>query len=280
MSIEQTQNHEIKSLSKRRREELRRHWNGVMVDPFAFTPHEERERGLTVEKAEEENRKLGMFAADFLKQVITYLGRKNTRQERLARSAKVVDVGSGKNHASHWLDAAVEAGLGTLSIDVSDIACGIAESDLRVQWDNISSPKESHQAPIVRQGEIQTILAEPESIELDTESVEIWYFCRLLGCLSEASARAVLQEVGWVSLSEGADPEGKRAVVIVNAFKDDNQNITSKTSILRSKESVLRHLSVGAGREVKVVHHISHEETYKYFAKTVSAMTIMANTQL
>ena len=92
---------------------------------------------------------------------------------------------------------------------------------------------------------------------------------RLVVC-PRRSAKFVLQEMGQISLSLGEDENNR--IVVVNALKDNNSDVAAQTMRLFSKRMLLRNISIGAGRPVRVYK----EESYKYFKKIVSALSIGA----
>ncbi len=282
-SLEQTQ---ILYVNLQRQRRLRKMWNKRLRNPYAFTPYSERGR-VTVEQAVEENVRFGSFAADYMWRAIGRVapGDEASRLERWAERRKIVGVGFGKKYDSQWLKEVSEVGMETWWIDISDFACRLAKKDLKAQWKNVlkdirpSEEKDTIESreklpypPKVVCGEIRSILADPELVRLDLDSVDIWYFCRLLGCLSNSSMEMVLERVGEVSLSSLADPHRKKAVVVINALKDHNPDAVEKTTTVRTKQEILEKLSAGAGRPVQAFN----EEYYQYFSKKITAMTIMA----
>jgi len=225
--------------SLEQREKLRKYWNERLSDPLAFVPIEERQRGITAEEADIENVRFGVFASSYLKKIIGALTEEADIYRRAVTGRKIIYSGFGKGFDfgrggadSKWLSEATKAGLSTWLIDVSDLACEWAKEEVDRQWQSIPPPPEPiiYYRPIVRQAEIQTLLAEPESVALDLETVEIWYLSRLLGCLPKASAEAVLNQIGSKTFSPAVDPQKKNAVVIVNALCGDNKRIKSDTS--------------------------------------------------
>lgn len=125
--------------------------------------------------------------------------------------------------------------------------------------------------------EIQSLLAEPHHVELDLTSVEVWYLCRLLNCLSTKSAKIVLQEIGRTALAPGPNSSKRGAVIIINALlSDQNPSVDTcgvpATSITRSKRMIMANLALGAGCPVEP----RYVEYYDYFGKLVTAMTVMA----
>ncbi|OHA18572.1 MAG: hypothetical protein A2664_02955 [Candidatus Taylorbacteria bacterium RIFCSPHIGHO2_01_FULL_46_22b] len=262
----------IPSLSLRKQRGLQEYWNRRLLDPLVFVPSDELERGVDEQVATEQNVRLGSFAARYFSETISQKTTARTRARRLAERRIIVAVGFGKGYDSEWLAAAHSAGFQTWWIDVSDYACELARESLGKQQEQISHSAQSPLEPVVVCGEIQSILADPESVGLDLGRVSFWYFCRLLGCLSKPSFRAVLQQVGWESLASDGDPYRSNAVVIINAMKDYNAHFASQTSLLHTQRSLTKNLTIGAGRRVEIINDQHHQ----YFTKTVTAMTCVA----
>ena len=273
-------------MQARRQRRLRALWNKRLEDPYAFIPDLERGR-ITVEEAVQENVRFGSWAADYMWRAIGRIakGDEALRSVRLAERRKIMAVGFGKRYDSQWLKEVSEVGLETWWVDISDFACRLAKKDLKMQWNKvrrdivpkgqmntIASRENLPYPPKVICGEIRSILAKPHLVALDLDTVDIWYFCRLLGCLSDFSMGMVLEHVGEVSLSSAADPERKKAVIVINALKDHNPDAIEKTTTVRKKQVLLEKLSSGAGRPVIA----RNEEYYQYFSKKITAMTIMA----
>ena len=247
---------------------LTKKWNKIVADfEEAFVPHE-RKGKVDFTEVFAQNRNLGEFASQRQKQNF----RQSTREDRLRRivgKKKVVGVGYGRGYDSLSLEESVLAGFELLWIDVSDVACDIAKSDLMEQFERLRS-QGVHSNPVVKQGEIRSILANPGSIGLDLSTVEIWCFCRTLTCLSEKSAKIVLQQLGRASLSQEADPEGNNRIELVAAMRDDNPNRIGKDSKLYTRESILDNVARGAGRSVEA----TCESQCKYFDQIYTGMSI------
>jgi len=263
----------IKALSVARQAKLRRLWDERVKNPSAFVPSVEKDRGLSDAQARAVNKRFGEFASDYLKRTIGRLTCDTDIDRRLKGNRKIVAVGYGRGYDSMWLREATEAGFQTWWVDVSAVAWLWATADLGAQFKEVeNSASGCYHEPIVKIFEIQSLLADPEKIKLDLGSIEIWYMCRLLNCLSTPSARVVLQEIGRTCLGFDVDPFKFNAVVIINALADQNTTDESKTSIVRSKKMILANLRRGAGRPVES----RFVEFYQYFGKLVTAMTIMA----
>ncbi len=258
-------------ISLSQQEELKLKWNQVISSSEAFLPHERRHK-VGVKEAIEENKQLGAAAVGFLKLILKQLGREK-RAERARSEKKVVAVGYGRGYDSNWLYEAAIAGFKTWWIDVSDVACGMAWEDLISQVSAIEAKKAKVECPLpsVREGEIYTVLMNPESINLDLDSVSIWYLCRTLGCLYEESVPFVLQTMGH-SLAKEVDPSGENQIVIVNALREDNPNYESRTSVLYSKAMIQKNIAKGAGRSVEIWLQARHN----YYDKIVTAMAFRA----
>jgi hypothetical protein len=210
-----------------------------------------------------------------MKKIIARLTDDSDVHRRQKDDKKIVAVGYGRGYDSKWLRQATKAGFQTWWIDVSSVAWIWATENLRNQFQAIPHNIPTiHKEPHVRTFEIQSLLAEPRKAGLDVASVEIWFLCRLLNCLSTRSAKAVLQEIGRTALGSRPDPHKRNVVVIINALSDHNPSDTGcgGASIVRSKKMILANMSHGATRPVEP----RFVQYYQYFGKLVTAMTIMA----
>ncbi|MEI8328290.1 MAG: hypothetical protein WCG02_04110 [Candidatus Taylorbacteria bacterium] len=244
---------------------LGRIWDARVESPFAFVPSKIVESGISPESAIGASRELGEFAQNFLKDILNS-STDADRQRRKSKSNKIVAVGCGRGYDLHWVEEAIRAHLRTIWLDVSDVACQAAITDLNSQFDQIpNSSSLVHLRPLVMKAEIRSALVDPESAGLDLGSVEIWYLCRVLGCLSARSAEIVLQYLGRsLALCNGS-------IIIVGALLDDNEKYSgSKNSRLMSLKYILKHLSSGSRYDVEVVK----KESYRYFDKIVTALCI------
>ena len=270
------------SLDLQVQEELRLTWNERLASDLAFAPEEEKLSGVTAEKVKAENLLLGEFAVNYLRNTLERNTSQSDKLRRLEQRKKILSVGYGKSFDSNWVDASVKAFLETWWVDVSDVACQNAVRDLGQQFKELPPPGVDmpFPPPKVVQGEIRSILADPESAKLyggapallDISTIETWYMCRTLGCLDDESAHLVLWLIGQASFSEEADPNGSNFFILVNALADYNEERVTKTSALRTIQMIEENLSLGAGRKVEVTFEASH----RYFQKIVTAMTLRA----
>lgn len=258
------------SFSQSHQQKLNKKWNKIVNDPFAFTPHEK--RGVaSLDEVVQQNLDLGQFASAHLKKVLN----KRTFADlshRMRKHKKIVAVGYGRGYDSNWLKEAIFSGYEIWWIDVSDLACKMAEEDMKAQYEKIVPREVSYPKPIIKHGEIQSILADPAQIDLNLSSVEIWYFSRMLTCMSERSMRLVLQWIGASSFSPDVDEKKKNKIVIVGAMRDYNPDRVGKSSKLYFIRQILKLLSYGAGRPLIVVDEAHH----MYFDQICTAMTIGA----
>ncbi len=255
-------------------QQLNRHWNKINNDEFAYTPYEKIGK-VTANEVRAENASLGNSASEYLKKIFEQSQKEETPVNRMLKKKKIAAVGFGRGYDSLWLREATLAGLETWWIDVSDVAVENASVSLQKQYQELESDvwqKWRMSSPVIKKGEIQSVLAEPYTIDLDLSSVEIWYFCRVIGCMSTESAKIVLRQLGRASLSKEADQDKKNKIVIINAFHDCNPGIISRTSTLRPKKFIVENTALGAERPITV----SSEASYSYFNKVVTAMTLMA----
>lgn len=262
------------SLSLRKQQELRAYWNQKLQDPFAFIPSDDLLRGnLSEQTAMEENVKIGNFAASYFGKVISQNLTEHVRIQRIKDGKIVLAVGFGKGYDLQWFEAAILAGFQIWWIDISDIAYKAARVALSTMWKNTHFPSGDRPLkPVVIRSDIQSVLADPDSIGLDFGKVSYWYLSRLLGCLGKTSFKTVLQQIGWETFSGISDPHRENGVVIVNALKDYNPDVTSKTSVPYTKRSLIKNLTTGAGHAIEV----GNEEHCQFLSKIVTAMTLKA----
>lgn len=252
---------------------LRSRWNQRVSDPFAFTPHEER-GNISLETSLRENLELGKFGT---KSLIKSLGSSSQAEilARLSHGKKMVGIGYGKGYDAASVREVTLKGLSTWWLEISDISCAWAEEYLRAQFETIEPLGGLFQyaQPTVRRCEIRAALIEPESIGLDLSSIEIWYVCRTLGCLSERSARIVLQVMGE-SLSARLDPDKQNCIVLIVALRDDNPTRIGCTSKLYSRKMIMSNVRRGAKRPIESYPEL--EASHKYFSQNYTAMTLRA----
>lgn len=249
------------------RQELRAVWNERLRGPLAFAPSELREK-ISEAALRDENDKFGKFASAFLKAELFPILLHDI-QRRIGDHKLIVGVGYGKGFDSKWLFEAALAGLTTCWVDVSDVACEWARNDLDTQWAQVARPLVG--GPVVVEGELGELLSTEPDPGLDQEKVEIWYLCRLLGCLKEDRAPLVLELLGR-SHNSLIDLNGCHKTVVVSAFKEDNPHRVGVTSRLYERKMVLEHLERGAERKVMV----TREATHLYFDQVYTALTIQA----
>lgn len=262
------QNYLTLSLSEQVR--LGKMWDKRLTGKHPCIPHEQRGE-ISEDEALSANTEFGQFASSYLANRLKDSTIKD-QVRRLRYGQKVVGVGFGtvSGFGADWLKEATEAGFQTWWLDVSTVGCAAARKYLGSKWRSIAATGVVYPKPVVKRTEFRTALLEPDSIGLDLDTVEIWYLCRTLGCLSDTSAQITLEIMGQ-SLREEVDPERKNAIVIINALKNYNKG-ASVTSTLRTKGSLIFNIRRGAGRPVEVCSETSH----RFFNKKVSAVTIRA----
>jgi hypothetical protein len=243
-------------------ERLRQTWNKRVQDPFAFIPHEERNR-ISENEALEANIRLGNFATDFLKNVMRES--KGDQQRQIEDKKKIVAVGYGKGFDSLWFKEATVAGFRVCWIDISDVACGWADTDLDNQYYSLKAEGVFTTFPVVTCGDIRHVLNDPGFYNVNLDFVEMWYLCRVLNCMSIRSAQVVLQKIG----SHLARNKNS-IIVLVNAFRDNNLKRIGKTSKLFSMRMVLSNIRLGTGVSLEMMSSAS----YQYFDQTYSAVAI------
>ncbi|OHA21005.1 MAG: hypothetical protein A2849_01710 [Candidatus Taylorbacteria bacterium RIFCSPHIGHO2_01_FULL_51_15] len=271
---------QVAVLSLAQQTKLKEEWNKRLVDPFAFIPCEVRDSGqVTPEMAKEANEKLGAFAAAYVSKTMSQF-MDTDEPSILARAdagALFVAVGYGRGYDFGWFQRVTSMGLKTFLIDVSDVACSAARSALEAQFEEskVKDPllgKVAGRRPIVKEGEIRSVLIEPESIELDISRVSWFYLCRVLECLRPRSARTMLEHMGRAVLSEIEDSQKKKGIILIGSFLERNPDCPTRTSVLHRRQTVLKRLSIGAERPIRVYD----TEEHQFFHKIVEALTIKA----
>ncbi|MCX6703658.1 MAG: hypothetical protein NTV02_03145 [Candidatus Zambryskibacteria bacterium] len=257
-------------LSQRYQGILERKWSATVSDPFAFTPHEKK-GVVTLEDVLRENNALGDFSSQQMRNVFG-ASTINDRLNRMRAGKKIVAVGFGRNYDACWLAEAILAGYEVWWLDVSSAACEMAFASMRAQLEKLKAHHIHFPKPRVVQGEIRSVLANPTSIGLDLETVEIWYFCRTLTCMSTRSMMFVLKWIGESSFSEAVDPDKKKMIQIVVATRDYNITRVEETSKLYTLKQLLAPLERGAGRKMTVTSAPLH----MYFDQKYSALSIRA----
>ena len=174
----------------------------------------------------------------------------------------VIGVGFGNNYDSKWCEEAFRLGFDTRWIDVSKVACDLAIANLK----NAGRPLYS-----VINGDIESILTDPDSADLDMNKVQAFYFWRTFGCLSRPQGRSVLRLLGCRFLSNH-DNGSKRIIVMGGTFKEQNPGFTGKTTTVWSKKTLLYRLSQSANCRVESIN----EALYPYYSQNVLAMTLQA----
>ncbi|HTK33158.1 MAG TPA: hypothetical protein VL335_01270 [Candidatus Paceibacterota bacterium] len=277
MKTKSTAHSGLRPLSLAKQAEIELKWNKRLGDPLAFIPVEEKRKGLDPTEARKANERFGRFATTYLKKVMSYLTTEKDLWRRRRYRKKILAVGYGRGYDTQWLSKAAKIGLQTTWVDVFGLPYSMwASTELTNQLRAMPSSLQKNMEPEMVTFEIQSLLAEPKKAKLDLSSVEIWYLSRLLNCLSTSSAKAVLQEIGRLTLSQHTNPSGRGAVIIINALSDQNPNSTDgccdRTSIRRSKKMILCNLARGAGCPVEA----RFLRYYDFFGKYVTAMTVMA----
>lgn len=272
---------------------LQREWDGRNSDYFAYIPHNLRQQ-ISPKKAQEENKKFGDFASAYLQDFLDVSTlHADVPKLRVKNRSKLVTVGYGRGYDAPRLLKIFNAGLKPWIIDVSKVGCYKAQADLRKQCQEIQANLRSRYKEILAgikkpyreinfldfqpktviiAAEIRAVLEHEINIGLDLETVEIWYLCRLLNCLPDNSARLVLRRLGETTLSEMSDRFKRKAIIIINAFKDDNPDLVGVTSIIRSKRMILNNIARGAGRPVEPYYI----KRFDYFTQRYTAMCVMA----
>lgn len=249
---------------------LKRVWNKRIEDEYAFCPHDK--KGLiSADEAIAANRSLGDFASSNMKKLLLE-DREVHKPRRFAEGKMVAGVGFGRGYDWGWFPEASIAGFQTCCIDVSDNACSMALRNLNAQMEQLPPRGIAYSDPVIINTEIRSLLAKENDVQIPIPSVEIWYFCRMLGCMSTRSAEITLNLLGEKSFSLDVNTEKVNTIMIVNALSDNNPGLIGKTSKLRSKKFIVNNLQKGAANRMEIIA----EETHAYFDKIVSALTLKA----
>jgi hypothetical protein len=256
--------------SLRHQQTLERRWSVRVLDPFAFVPHKKRSE-VTLEDALRENYALGDHSSEQIRKIFG-MSTPDDRLKRMRSKRKIVAVGFGRGYDAKWLAEAILAGYEVWWLDVSSVACQMASANMHAQLERLKAQHANFPEPVVRQGEIQSVLVDPSSIGLDLSTVEIWYFCRTLTCMSTLAMKRVLSWIGASSFSEEADPDKNNMIQIVVATKDHNPTLVGVTSKVYSIRQLLAPLERGAGRKMAATSAPLH----MCFDQTYSALSIRA----
>ena len=267
----QLQSELTQTLSVSHQKSLQKTWNTRIENPFAFIPSKVILSGiLREEDAIEANRAFGQFASRFMTKILRDHSTLDILQRRRKVGSLAVGLGCGKGYDLGWSLDAVALDLRPVWLDVSDIACSIAAQELRREFEQIpDNSRLANLRPLVKQGEIRSVLIDPDSVGINFDSVEIWYLSRILGCVSTKSLRIVLK-----ILSQSLGSASYKGIVIVNALRENNKNYTGVVnSKLLSLRSIMNYLRAGVSNDFQIVDMAE----YQYFDKIVSAMYIKAN---
>ena len=260
------------ALSTAYQNRLAKVWDERVSDDLAFVPTDELKRGVSVRECIEQNTRLGAFATDYLREAFAVRHAEGrTGSGPGADKKKIVAVGYGRGYDSDWLKSAFDAGLETWWVDVSKRACEFALQGMEKQFASLFYQGRNHGFPVIKQAEIRSLLADPHAAGLSLESVELWYLCRVLGCLSERSAKIVLKHLGR-SLSSEYDPGKHNGIIIIAALREDNPAVIGNRSRLPTQRILLSNARSGAQRPVKIVQR----KQCRYFQKVVTALTLTA----
>ena len=264
------------TLEQRAEEELRKLWDKRIRSRFAFIPHELIGK-ITAKEAIKANEEIGKFASSFLKETLNEIrNNESLAQQPERETKKIVAIGYGRGYDSKWLKEATEAGLQVHWIDVSEVAHDWASKNMDDQRRKlIEKNVYVRDFPKVECADIKNVLEDPNFYNFDMDSVKVWYLCRMLNCLSEDSAKIVLQKIGS-SLVYGGDINSR--VIIVNAFKDENPDRIGETSQLYSKEMILSSLQAGIDSEAVTdggyLFEIVRKNSCMYFDQKYDALEI------
>ena len=137
----------------------------------------------------------------------------------------------------------------------------------RKSFDPYTPPK----APVIKQGEIQSVLIDPSSIDLDMSKVEWQIYCRVLSALGEEGTKIVAQ-IGGESLGIERDPGKHNRIITIDPHSENNPHRATKKSARLARRRILRDIQNGAGRPIEV----EYEAAYPYFSRVYTAMIIKA----
>lgn len=262
-------------LSPEYQHRLGKKWDLINSDLTSFVAREK--RGVaTYNEILAENIGLGQFASRQIKKVCSDTTPEDAyRRAATGKISLMVGYGQGWDSdtwwGSDWLKDVTRAGLQTWWLDVSPFACAMASLKTAILWENLRD-KETLGVlpPVVKNGEVRSVLINPGTVELTLFHVEVFYLCRTLFALSEESARISLQIMGNC-LSRNNDPDGKKRIILINPLKDHNPQRQTSTSISLSKKMILTNLRRGAERPLTVEYAYHH-----YFGRLYTAMIIRA----
>ncbi|MEY4602261.1 MAG: hypothetical protein RL292_202 [Candidatus Parcubacteria bacterium] len=262
-------------LSPEHQHELGVQWDKINSDLTSFVAREKR-GNATYNEILTENIGLRQFASSQIKKVCSETTSEDAyRRAALGKIALMVGYGQGWDSdtwwGSDWLKDVTRAGLQTWWLDVSPFACAMASVKTAILWENLKNSETfGVLPPVVKNGEVRSVLINPGTVGLTLFHVEVFYLCRTLFALSKESVRICLQIMGSC-LSEDSDFEKKKRVILINPLKDDNPQRQTKTSISLSRKMILSNLRRGADRPLKVAY-----DYHWYFERRYTAMIIRA----
>lgn len=265
-------------LSLRYQQKLGKLWDKIILDPYSFSPREKKGQ-VTIEEITYQNSMMGRFAAKQIRRVCEQCTRDDiVRHIFNANLFLAVGFGqgwdSGKNEDPYtdWLEDVTGVGLQTYWLDVSSEACKLAVEKTSRSWACIDKSQmiACPQAPVVKKGEIRSVLLDPSTVELNLARVEVLYLCRTLFALSKRSAKIALQIMGEC-LSDDKDDQKNKRIILINPLSDDNPQRITENSISLSRKMILSNLNRGAQRRLRVEY-----DYHRYFGRLYTAMTIQA----
>lgn len=267
-------------LAAEHQQQLSVEWDEINSDPEKWCPREDRERSGAEKFSTEEIVARNIAFGEFATEPIRWLCDRTTvadHNRRLAGEKIVFYAGwGGFSFHKKWFRHVSLASLATCITDVSPVACQSAKTHVFPLWDELLRNESFHpyippKNPVINQGEIQSVLVYPDSIELDLNRVEWQIYCRALSAFGKKGSKIVTQ-ISGESLGEERDLGKHNRIITIDPHSENNPERTTAKSAKLSRNQILSNICHGARRPIEV----EYEAAYPYFGRVYTAMIIKA----
>ena len=218
-----------------------------------------------------ELRKLGRFEERVIKEALRNTPRPEVHSRKEEGKKAFVFGVNHKAVGSEWLADADHAGLQTVWVDISRIACRDVRVSLEAQKLKLQQKGIARPTYHVVESEIRNFLLDTPDYGHDLDDARLWIIPMTLGYLGDTTASLLLEE-GGRSLSEDRDENKHNRLIVIGQLRDynlDGDNPLVRYYRWRDIQARVRH---GAGRNIEVCN----ESKLIYFGEVVTALTICA----